>query len=732
MTTIATDKKEKVNGINGRWRKKKDCGGIHGDGDGPNMNLQLAAHVASSTNEEQAEASSSPSSEACFLQVDGGPTILPLDHGEAEDSAADDGDNDGNEEYADDDNGDDDDDDNIGDRRPYRICLSSEMMAHLEDQHSGDGCCEVGGPDDMNNNDDITRRQFRFFLNVMTRPPAVTICRINKICVDNRRDVMSKLLKILNEIVVSVGDQSQQQQQPDQQQNLWELKEDPIFDDVIQIIPLLPRRRHRPIGAVNIYKKIRKPWYSNSSDVDGSFPSKIVLVDRFCGEAVLRGSDIFVKGVLAASPGLWPNDRVAVYADLPVVGAATNDAVASEPPPPPPPRGLVLRPIDIVGQKNKRKRQSDISSSEHQQQQNNEPHLPPATSSSSSSSQPLSYRGTCVYLGVGTVKLPRKDIFSLSRGVAVTMSVNPTERSFQLVLPPLHDVLPKEMMLQNLPSVVVAHTLDPQPHEVILDMCAAPGGKTSHLASLVNNNAFIVACDKSRKKILTAQETFKLFGATCIIPLALDTTKCLSAMEDDVDGTSGGSAVRRIFDEAPLNPDDGLKEVKYFPPCSFDRILLDPPCSALGLRPKLMIQQSTTVINLKRHALYQQRFVDVAVRLLKPGGYMTYSTCTVTSDENERMVSYILQKYGDTMELMPIPFSNSIGGPGLACGLSDEQRHKVRRFGGATTPSTTAFGDDDDAQYDDNNQCHTSSHCAAYSDTMGFFLALFRKKDGHH
>eukprot|EP00529_Nitzschia_sp_RCC80_P027057 CAMPEP_0113522142 /NCGR_PEP_ID=MMETSP0014_2-20120614/45032_1 /TAXON_ID=2857 /ORGANISM="Nitzschia sp." /LENGTH=284 /DNA_ID=CAMNT_0000420181 /DNA_START=47 /DNA_END=901 /DNA_ORIENTATION=+ /assembly_acc=CAM_ASM_000159 len=283
------------------------------------------------------------------------------------------------------------------------------------------------------------------------------------------------------------------------------------------------------------------------------------------------------------------------------------------------------------------------------------------------------------------------------------------------------------MMLQNLPSVLVAHTLNPQPNDVILDMCAAPGGKTSHLASLVNNDATIVACDKSRKKIVLARDTFKRFGATCIVPLALDTTKCLadstatatvdngSSTCNDEDRGEGSrnvdNPVRQIIEKAPVNTDDGLKEVTKFPPCSFDRILLDPPCSALGLRPKLTIQQSS-VKSLKRHATYQRRFVDVAVKLLKPGGYMTYSTCTVTADENEKMVSYVLETYGTMMELLPVPYQkHSIGGPGLeGCGLSEAQRHKVRRF-------------------DPSKALSSLQNESSYSDTMGFFLALFRKKE---
>ena len=141
-----------------------------------------------------------------------------------------------------------------------------------------------------------------------------------------------------------------------------------------------------------------------------------------------------------------------------------------------------------------------------------------------------------------------------------------------------------------------------------------------------------------------------------------------------------------------------LKTIKQFPPESFDRILLDPPCSALGLRPKLFVPH-TTVKELKQNAVYQSKFIHPAVNLLKPGGFLTYSTCTINTEENEQMVQYILDNY-PSMKLIPI--QANIGLPGRrGFGLSDCERGKVRRF---------------EPHVMDNND-----------DTIGFFLALFQK-----
>ena len=106
---------------------------------------------------------------------------------------------------------------------------------------------------------------------------------------------------------------------------------------------------------------------------------------------------------------------------------------------------------------------------------------------------------------------------------------------------------------------------------------------------------------------------------------------------------------------------------------------------------------------LEKHAEYQRKFVEQAVKLLKVGGHMTYSTCTINGSENEGMVSHILKEY-PCMELLPIDLPSAwrqkhLGLPGLdGLGLSLEERNCVCRF----DPSSMG-------------------------DTMGFFVALFRK-----
>eukprot|EP00566_Odontella_aurita_P005253 CAMPEP_0113548616 /NCGR_PEP_ID=MMETSP0015_2-20120614/12988_1 /TAXON_ID=2838 /ORGANISM="Odontella" /LENGTH=622 /DNA_ID=CAMNT_0000449257 /DNA_START=64 /DNA_END=1932 /DNA_ORIENTATION=- /assembly_acc=CAM_ASM_000160 len=377
---------------------------------------------------------------------------------------------------------------------------------------------------------------------------------------------------------------------------------------------------------------------------------RALIVDRLCGEAVLRGSDVFVRGVLAADAGIAEGEDLAVYAHLDGGGEDEGDggggkksagsAKAF-------PRGLLLE----------------------------------------------RYGGRCVFLGTGAARCGRADMFRLPRGLAVDMSSSSSAGAAAAVgpdLPPLNGVLESEMMLQNLPSAMVAHVLGPRSGEAILDMCSAPGGKACHVASLMRNEGLVVACDRSRGKVVLAREKFKTVGATCVVPLALNSTRCVVR-----DGSPWRSP-KEIIESASATKKDGLLDVKAFHPESFDRILLDPPCSALGLRPKLRVDIKT-LRDLSKHAEYQRRFASEAVALLKPGGTMTWSTCTIDASENEEMVGHVLREF-PSMELAPIPFD--LGRAGLPeRGLSDAERCMVRRF----------------------DPCDDG-------DTMGFFVAKFVKK----
>ncbi|XP_006484903.1 rRNA (cytosine-C(5))-methyltransferase NOP2C isoform X2 [Citrus sinensis] len=282
------------------------------------------------------------------------------------------------------------------------------------------------------------------------------------------------------------------------------------------------------------------------------------------------------------------------------------------------------------------------------------------------------------------------------------------------------DVLEGEIFLQNLPSIVTAHALDPQKGERILDMCAAPGGKTTAIASLLRDEGEVVAVDRSHNKVMDIQKLAAEMGLKCITTYKLDALKAVRRKNESNDEpnmcnskdnnyiTSQTSDSMKLHKEVPsiaaegLNGDKSCKEKvsnekgvertyvskadtrknmrrmrngpgrnqclggraensKGFSPNSFDRVLLDAPCSALGLRPRLFAAEET-IQSLRNHGKYQRRMFDQAVQLVRPGGIIVYSTCTINPGENEALVRYALDRY---KFLSLAPQHPRIGGPGL-------------------------------------------------------------------
>ncbi|XP_017983330.1 PREDICTED: putative methyltransferase NSUN6 isoform X2 [Theobroma cacao] len=381
-------------------------------------------------------------------------------------------------------------------------------------------------------------------------------------------------------------------------------------------------------------------------------PPKEVLVSRKCAEAVLRGAQVYVPGVMACSAHVEEGDAVAV-------------SVAVEQPAPDGGWGLgITRGTVLQGL------QTD----------------------------PYYFERNGLYIGQGTTMLSRARIFRASLGIAVDMN----NQVFKL--PSFHDVLEGEIFLQNLPSIVAAHALDPRKGERILDMCAAPGGKTTAIAILMKDEGEVIAADRSHNKVMDIQKLAAEMGLTCITTYKLDALKAVCKRNGSSDMTTlcgnkdnndvviqssdlrplenGGSSTTTVGLNADTNcKENGRKNMrrmrngpgrnqslggrvensKGFLPNSFDRVLLDAPCSALGLRPRLFAGEET-IETLRNHGKYQRRMFDQAVQLVRPGGVLVYSTCTINPGENEALVRYAL----DTYKFLSLaPQHPRIGGPGL-------------------------------------------------------------------
>ena len=170
-----------------------------------------------------------------------------------------------------------------------------------------------------------------------------------------------------------------------------------------------------------------------------------------------------------------------------------------------------------------------------------------------------------------------------------------------------------QIYLQDEASQLVPQLLNLQSGERALDLCAAPGGKTTLLAALANDNAFIVAADRYATRLTTVTTTTALHQLHSINPLLLDAGQQLP-----------------------------------FALASFDRVLVDAPCSGTGtLRRNPEIRWRLTNDDIQTFATAQKQFLLNAARVVKPGGRLVYSTCSVEREENEQVVEHFLQTTPD-------------------------------------------------------------------------------------
>ncbi|XP_034105373.1 tRNA (cytosine(72)-C(5))-methyltransferase NSUN6 [Drosophila albomicans] len=335
-----------------------------------------------------------------------------------------------------------------------------------------------------------------------------------------------------------------------------------------------------------------------------------LIVDTSCGAALLRGAHIFAPGVLAMETGTQLQELVNVFADL--AGKCK--------------RGTATRYV------------SDEK----------------------------------IFLGVGRVLMQRHQLYNNNKesasGIAVHMETNVSG------VPTLGDLSDADALLQNLPSIVCVRVLGPQPGESVLDMCAAPGNKTTHIAELMGDVGRVVALDNSASRVRGMQS--KLANYRCIEAYHFDATKALN----------------ELGEECSTGPPFAAE--------SFDRILLDAPCSGLGNRPQLSCSIKQAKV-LQSYPHVQRNLLAQAVSLLRPGGVLVYSTCTVTEAECEQLVAWALRKFP---QIRLVDAQPKLGAPGLQLAeLDDDQCQMLQRFG----PSAENRSDD--------------------LDTVGFFIAKFEK-----
>ncbi len=164
--------------------------------------------------------------------------------------------------------------------------------------------------------------------------------------------------------------------------------------------------------------------------------------------------------------------------------------------------------------------------------------------------------------------------------------------------------------LQDEASQLVAQELEVKPGERVLDLCAAPGGKTTLIADRSGDSAFIVAADVSETRMATVGNTMRLHELTSIRPVILNALETLPFAER-----------------------------------SFDKVLVDAPCSGtgtLGRNPE--IRWRLMSFDIDKFAVQQKQILRRAVEMVNPGGLLIYSTCSVEREENEEVIEEVIAR----------------------------------------------------------------------------------------
>mmetsp|Transcript_6013 Transcript_6013/g.6881 ORF Transcript_6013/g.6881 Transcript_6013/m.6881 type:complete len:564 (-) Transcript_6013:212-1903(-) len=477
-------------------------------------------------------------------------------------------------------------------------------------------------------------------------------------------------------------------------------------------------------GAVSIHDELKEAVIVKSrSRKSSQIFSKLVLVTRACGESVLRGSNVYIPGIVTCSAGINAGDTVSICVDV----------------------------DEVV-----RRGGSNIRDG-----------------------------GRLVHIASGKATVGKRALCSETNGIGVQV----LDSALPWKLPPLNTVLPPHQSYgQSIPAMIVSHVLvnslsNETTQPKVLDMCAAPGGKTSHIAQLLRGRGIVVACERSLKRAQKLEETCSILSdidCKCVVPLHLDITKSVISADggdSQLKKTVNEGASRRkqwkenkrryfaelsqtrkaekvklaesadmlyqglitkeeyeqrkneskariahfiaTYDQSGIIPEirhrassiiltqsstvndlltlgvslsvkNRLNIIQGFEQETFDAILLDGPCSALGLRPRIGVDEHKSKgSSLLSMANYQRKLIDIAVRLLKPGGTLVYSTCTINPLENECNVAYALQKHKSLSLEEQVPY---LGQPGVSgAGLSEAERNLVQWFNPAHEMDTCGF-----------------------------------------
>lgn len=242
-----------------------------------------------------------------------------------------------------------------------------------------------------------------------------------------------------------------------------------------------------------------------------------------------------------------------------------------------------------------------------------------------------------LYARVNTLKIKRDELLKMLQDEGV--NAKPCERLAECILIEnasslgLNKLTKRGLfVIQDLASQLVSYFVDPKPDEKILDACAAPGTKTTHIAQLAKDEAKIVATDINSSKLKLLSDSAIRLGIKSITIAQSDLTSQIP------------------FDEN-----------------SFDKVLVDAPCANLGLlRRHPEIRTKRKPIDITEIAKLQLTMLNSVAKLVRAGGFLIYSVCSISSEENEGVITNFLNdnpnyEVAEPPDIVKRFFSDAIG-----------------------------------------------------------------------
>jgi 16S rRNA (cytosine967-C5)-methyltransferase len=213
--------------------------------------------------------------------------------------------------------------------------------------------------------------------------------------------------------------------------------------------------------------------------------------------------------------------------------------------------------------------------------------------------------------------------------------------------------------VQDPSTLLAVNELDPQPGETVMDLCAAPGGKLTYIAQLMRNEGRIFAHDTAAERLTLLRENCARLGVTCV------------EMEEKPEVPSSKSnaqspPVPAVGKAAGMSTPHAARRTPHF----FDRILIDAPCSNTGvMRRRVDLRWRIRPEEIERLRSGQLELLRLAAPVLKPGGTLVYSTCSLEPEENNQVVNEFLKEQPEftlQQEREALPFVDGVDGAYVA------------------------------------------------------------------